>query len=165
MEFWDVLDGQGKPTGKTAPRGQLARGEYHMAVHIWIMNDKRQLLIQQRADTVELLPGKWAVTGGSALAGEEPLYAARRELHEELGVEAKEAELEWLFRIKRQNAFQDVWLLRQNINVGEIQMQLSEVQAVKWVTMGNLKQLAKKGKFHRYYYLDTLLKTLEEKGE
>lgn len=162
MELWDVLDGQGKPTGRTVPRGKLAHGDYHLAVHIWIQNDKNQLLVQQRADTVELMPGKWAVTGGSALAGEEALQAARRELAEELGIETKEDELQWMFRMKRQNAFQDVWLLKRNVKLGDITMQPSEVQAVKWVHIKELRQLVKKGKFHRYYYLDMLLNTLEE---
>ena len=37
------------------------------------MNDKGELLIQRRSMGVQWKPGIWAVTGGSAVSGEEPL--------------------------------------------------------------------------------------------
>ena len=86
VEIWDLYDAQGEKTGKTMIRGEaIPSGFYHIGVHIWPMNDKGELLIQRRSMGVQWKPGIWAVTGGSAVSGEEPLTAARRELREELG--------------------------------------------------------------------------------
>jgi len=41
MEIWDILDKNGNMTGKTITRGDNLRdGEYHLIVHIWIINGK-----------------------------------------------------------------------------------------------------------------------------
>ena len=80
-EIWDLYDSRGEKTGKTMTRGEnIPSGLYHIGVHIWPINDKGEFLIQRRSSTVQWKPGIWAVTGGSAVSGEEPLEAARREL-------------------------------------------------------------------------------------
>ena len=74
VEIWDLYDAQGEKTGKTMIRGEaIPIGFYHIGVHIWPMNDKGELLIQRRSMGVQWKPGIWAVTGGSAVSGEEPL--------------------------------------------------------------------------------------------
>ena len=94
MEKWDLLDGDGRPLGQTLVRGDKLRpGQYHLVVHIWVEDSKGRLLIQKRAPHLKLMPDTWAVTGGSALAGEDSLTAAARELSEELGIEAAPSEL------------------------------------------------------------------------
>ncbi|WP_367280551.1 NUDIX domain-containing protein, partial [uncultured Desulfovibrio sp.] len=50
-----------------------------------------QQIIQRRAQGVSWKPGLWAVTGGSALAGEGPFEAALRELREEIGLRVEPA--------------------------------------------------------------------------
>ena len=70
MEKWDILTSGGEPTGETVTRsrGALKSGQYHLVVHIWITDDKGRVLIQQRSFELNILPGKWAITGGSAVA-------------------------------------------------------------------------------------------------
>ena len=78
MELWDVFTADREKTGRTAVRGEgLGAGEYHVVVHIWLVNDEGDLLIQRRAACVELAPNVWATTGGSALAGRIVLLRAR----------------------------------------------------------------------------------------
>lgn len=85
MEQWDLLDENGRRTGRTITRGEpLQRGQYHLVEHIWIVDAKGRILIQQRAPHLRLMPGVWAANSGSAMAGEESESAARRELFEEL---------------------------------------------------------------------------------
>jgi len=101
-EIWDLYDSRGEKTGKTMTRGEnIPSGLYHIGVHIWPINDKGEFLIQRRSSTVQWKPGIWAVTGGSAVSGEEPLGAARRELREELGYAAKEDEMKFVARLRR----------------------------------------------------------------
>ena len=85
-ETWDLLDLAGQPTGEVHRRGTpLPDGRMHRAVHVWLYLPDGRLLIQQRASTTEHHPGRWGITGGSVLAGEDTLTAARRECVEELG--------------------------------------------------------------------------------
>lgn len=77
MEKWDLLDGEGRPLGKTLVRGDKLRpGQYHLVVHIWVEDSRGRLLIQKRAPHLKLMPDTWAVTGGSAVAGEDSVTAA-----------------------------------------------------------------------------------------
>ncbi len=40
MELWDVFTADREKTGRTAVRGEgLGAGEYHVVVHIWLVND------------------------------------------------------------------------------------------------------------------------------
>ena len=98
-EIWDLYDGCGEKTGRTMVRGEaIPTGFYHIGVHIWPMNGRGELLIQRRSMSVQWKPGIWAATGGSAVSGEEPLAAARRELREELGYAASEEEMRFVAR-------------------------------------------------------------------
>ena len=48
MELWDIYDEYRKKTGKTHQKGiKTKEGEYHIAVRVWIVNGKNELLLQQ----------------------------------------------------------------------------------------------------------------------
>ena len=86
MERWDLRDGEGNPPGETMERGEhLKPGQYHLVVHIWIIDGQGRLLIQKRAAHLKLMPDIWAATGDSPVAGENSQAAASREMREELG--------------------------------------------------------------------------------
>lgn len=163
MEKWDILTPGGEPTGETVIRGRsaLKSGQYHLVVHIWITDDKHRVLIQQRSFELNILPGKWAITGGSAVAGEDALSAAVRELYEEVGVTAGKDELELFKTYKGRNDFVYVYILRRSVPLSKITMQYSEVQAVKWVTVSELKKMTEQKKFHNYAYLPELYTYIE----
>lgn len=158
MEKWDILNSEGKKTGKTVVRHKdaLKEGQYHLVVHVWLINDSRKVLIQQRSYNVEILPGMWAATGGSAVSGEDELTAAKRELLEELGVSAKDDEFVLIKKYRGRNDFVYVYAVHKNIGVSEVTMQEEEVQAVKWVSSKELSSMVSKKQFHPYNYLNDL---------
>ncbi len=88
-EIWDIYDENRNLTGKTIKRAEyinkIKENEYHLVVHIWIKNDNNEWLISKRTPNKHF-PLLWECTGGSALAGEESLTAALREVKEELGI-------------------------------------------------------------------------------
>jgi len=99
MEIWDLYDRDGKKTGQTWERGfgnykQIPEGYYHMVVDILVQHVDGTYLLTKRDMSKDVYPGYWeAGAGGSALAGEEPLEAAKRELLEETGLTALKMEL------------------------------------------------------------------------
>ncbi len=152
MELWDVLTAEGKPTGRTMVRGGnvIKANEYHLVVHIWPLNDYGSLLIQKRTKTKRLMPGIWAATGGAAIAGETSAIAAARELGEELGIKVNPEDLRLVKRIKRKNSFIDMWTVRANVRVPELQLQKSEVAEAKWVNKATLMNMVASGEYHDY---------------
>ena len=48
MEYLDILDENGNLTGEKKLRTEVHRdGDWHKAVHVWILNSKNQLLLQK----------------------------------------------------------------------------------------------------------------------
>jgi len=76
--------------------GEATRGEVHQdpklihrVVHIWILNDKGEILLQQRSLTKDKAPGQWDIScAGHVQKGYDPETTAKRELQEELGIKA-----------------------------------------------------------------------------
>ena len=85
-ELWDVYDAAGRKTGRVQRRGDpLGPGDFHLCIHVWIVNARGEYLLTQRAPG-KSMAGLWECTGGSALLGEDSLTAALREVREETGV-------------------------------------------------------------------------------
>ena len=152
MEIWDIMNEHGVVTGKTAVRGRtvLARGEYHLVVHIWVVSSSGNFLIQRRSEKRRLMPGEWAATGGSAISGESSARAAARELAEELGIKAPKGTLKFMGRLKRRNSFLDIWFIKCDADISRLRLQKSEVAEVKWVTPDELKIMIEQKSYHNY---------------
>ena len=160
MERWDLRDGEGRLTGATMERGEHLRpGQYHLVVHIWIVDAAGRLLIQKRAAHLKLMPDTWAATGGSAVAGEESRAAAGRELFEELGIPTQGDELEFAGRIRRRNSFTDIWILRRDVELSSLRLQKEEVADARWVTREELMGMVADRSFHHYGrpYFETVM--------
>jgi isopentenyldiphosphate isomerase len=151
VEHIDTLDEHGTPNGKTRSRAEIHRdGDWHRAVHVWVMNGQGEILIQKRSATIDLFPDHWDVSlAGHVRSGEESREAAQRELKEELGIDAGPHELECLGTVRsklkdganRENQFVDVYMLRRAIEADAMKWQKSEVGAVEFVTPGRLREL------------------------
>ena len=135
-EFWDVLDEHGNNTGRLYERtlqfsnGHMSEGEFHLIVHIWILNDKGEFLISQRAPN-KSQPHMWECTGGCAVAGDDSLTTALKEVKEELGITLDPKNGELFKRYKRvfdngSGDFVDVWVFRQNVQLSDVIFQEGE---------------------------------------
>jgi 8-oxo-dGTP diphosphatase len=159
MEIWDLLNGEGTRLNKSIIRGeQLGEGEYHLAVHVWIINDSNEFLIQKRSDNLKHMPGLWATTGGSVVSGEDSITAALRETKEELGINLDVDKMMKINRVKKKDHFADVWITKKNISLNDLVIQVEEVSSVKWVNKEELKDMIDKGIFHNYgeEYFDSI---------
>ena len=87
MEYLDIYDENAQKTGRTVLRGSpMQPGDYSMAVHLYIYNDKGEFLLQKRSQNKRSLPGVWSVTCGAVSAGENSTEAGIREAKEEIGL-------------------------------------------------------------------------------
>lgn len=167
-EIWDLYDANGRKTGRTMVRGEeVPAGLYHLGVHIWPVNAKGEFLVQKRAMTVQWKPGLWAVTGGSAVAGEDALTAAHRELREELGIEAGADELRQIACMRRTNSFCHVFMIRLDVPAADFTLQKEEVSAVRWCSAEALMRMVSDNQFYNYgdAYFRMLLRARTSKLE
>ncbi|KAL9242107.1 hypothetical protein vseg_016141 [Gypsophila vaccaria] len=155
-EYFDVLTKTGQKTGFRKPRGEVHRdGEYHRAVHVWIYCEStNELLLQKRSDCKDSWPGQWDISSaGHISAGDSSLITARRELHEELGVNLPENAFELLFVFLQEcvindgkfinNEFNDVYLVTTVTPIPQeaFTLQETEVSAVKYISCEEYKSL------------------------
>ena len=163
MEYWDICDATGKPTGCIWPKGEpFPLGMYHLAAEIWVVNKNGDILIQRRAAGCEILPGVWGLTTGRIAAGESTRQGAVRELWEELGIAAQPEELVPLLRARRTELIWDVYLLRRDTPLSALRLQEEEVAEARWVTPDIFRQMAATGELYRYPELEDVLGRVKE---
>ncbi len=126
----------------TIERGQqIPSGLNKLSVHVWIVNDAGEYLLQQRMGTAKKFPNMWGQTGGGAIAGESSWDACVRETMEELGLTPDPEKSVLVGTIKRPMDFVDVWLVHSNAKISDLKPQASEVQSVKWATLADIQHM------------------------
>lgn len=155
MEMIDVLNEKGEKTGEVVSREDVHKlGLWHKCVHIWIVNDKKEILLQKRSEQKATHPNMWTTaTSGHLSAGDSSIQGAIRELSEEIGLEVNEDELQYLFTVKEsevnnnpekhiiENEITDVYLIQKNIDITELKLQEEEVSDVKWFSYESFQKM------------------------
>ena len=152
MEFWDVIDEKGNKTGKMIERGKFPKELIHLGADVWIINSKNEILIQKRSANKKHSPNLWAMTGGSAIAGENSKDTILREVKEELGIDITKEKLILIkqYKVKHQTTSPviiDTYLIKQDINISDITMQEEELSEVKWATWEKCEEIFDNGQF------------------
>lgn len=92
IEYLPIVDEQGRVIGKATRDECHAKRLLHPVVHLHMINDKGEILLQKRAITKLIQPGKWdTAVGGHVDYGEAIEYALRREASEEIGLHTFDA--------------------------------------------------------------------------
>lgn len=150
MELWDLYDENRCLLNKTLIRGNIFnKNHYHIVVGIWIVNANGRILLTLRHPNKETYPNLWENTGGSVLAGESSINGAIRELKEEIGLSVEKKELKLLGTIKGNHNFVDVYLLKKDMEISDIQLQDEETVDAKWVTLDELLKMIDNGEIAR----------------
>lgn len=153
MEYVDIYTAERKLTGRTEVRAkELGEGEYRLIVHAAIFNREGHLLIQQRQPFKRGWSGLWDLTvGGAVTAGETSAQAVVRELQEELG-------LTWdlhgeppAMTLTFDHGFDDIYLLRGEVDISTLQLQYEEVAQAKWATQEEVHQMLADDTFVPYH--------------
>ena len=141
MEFNDIYDKDRNLTGRIHRRGTpWKKGEYGLVVCVWVYDGKGKVLMTRRAPG-KTVAGTWENSGGAAQAGETSRQAIVRELREETGIRAKEAEFELLDTHRDRICHYDFYCLHRQTPLSEIVLQPGETDAVKWVTFPEVHQM------------------------
>lgn len=159
-ELIDVLDENGIKTGEILPRSEVhRRGLWHRSIVVAIINEKNEILIQQRSADKDKNAGLWDISvAGHISTGQDSLMAANREISEEVSVElgftVRVKEFRFMFSFRKEQEFNpdfierqfyDFFVLRQSgLNSDNLKFQESEVQAIKFVTINELNEMRKK---------------------
>lgn len=157
MELIDVLDENGIKTGDILPRDEVhKRGLWHRIIVVAIVNEKNEILIQQRSADKDKNPNMWDISvTGHLSAGEDSLMAATREISEEVSVSLEYSvevkDFRFMFSYRKEEKvnenhydrqYYDFFILRQNgLRNDNIRFQSSEVQAIKFVTISELNEM------------------------
>ncbi|WP_277586244.1 bifunctional NUDIX hydrolase family protein/GNAT family N-acetyltransferase [Psychrobacillus antarcticus] len=158
MEQWDILNEFRESTGKAWIRGdEMTEGDYHQVVHIWIVNESGQFLIQQRQPWKKGWPNMWdCAAAGAVLVGETSEMGAIREAKEEIGIELQMEHAELVFALKFSRGFDDHWLVKQDIELTQLNLQYEEVADARWATVDEILELVESGEFIPYHILESL---------
>ncbi|NCB50860.1 MAG: NUDIX domain-containing protein [Clostridia bacterium] len=138
MEILDLYNENGERLGSTMDRSNWKKGrdEYVKVVHVFLMNAKGEILIQQRAFSKEVWPGRWSILGGFVQSREEPEKAVLRETSEEYGVDISDYPRRMIHRIlqRPRGVIMDYWIVLADIPIKNITCQPEEVESAVYVT-------------------------------
>ena len=174
MELLDVVDENNNLTGKQEEREIVHRdGLWHREVAIWIMNEKNEILLQKRSATKKSNPNKWGVTAGHIDAGEEPLEVAKRETLEEIGLELKDDDLEFLFLVKSESKsnknFKYIYYAKTDKDISEFIIQKEELSELQYMSLKAFEEVIEVSNdeyvFSKSPYISKLISILKNKEE
>jgi len=151
-ELIDIVDENGKGTGKSAPKSVIhQKGYYHHTAHLWIFTEKGEVLLQQRAASKAIHPLLWDVSvAGHIDAGESAVQGAVREAREEIGITLRESQLQKIgvFECFQSypngiidNEFHNTFIAKTDLEIQDFTPQNEEVEALKFVSLADFKSL------------------------
>lgn len=162
-ELWDVYDENRCITGRLQRRGDaLESGDYHLVVYIWLQNSRGEFLLTKRSPN-KGFPNLWETTGGSALAGDDSLTAALREVKEETGLTLRPECGRCILSERGENYFGDYWLFRQDFDLNDVVLQEGETCDKMCAGEETVRTLHREGRFVPCRHLDEILAAAREK--
>ena len=147
MELWDAYDANfNKIEGVTLVRGEepsFPDDVFHLVCDILVRHTDGTYLLMQR-DPRKAYGGMWeASAGGSALRGETPADAARRELAEETGIIASDLIEVGRIADKSHHSVYAEFLCVTDWDKDKIQLQEGETVNYRWVSVDALRSMSK----------------------
>ena len=151
-EYIDILNEAGEPNGTTCLKSEAhKKGLFHASAHIWIFNNRNEVLIQKRATNKDTFPNLWDVSvAGHISAGEKPIVSAIREVKEEIGLSIEQENLHYIGtskkRIQHNKDLIDfelhhIYMCKINFDINSLKIQEEEVAEVNLISIQNLIKL------------------------
>lgn len=150
-EYLDVLDSDWNFTWKVKNWLDVHKDwDWHGAVHIWIFNNKKQILIRKRVSDKLLNPSKWDIGGWwHIFVWDNGIDSAIKKVLFEWGIELFEKNLKFLFTLKNtwiynngtyiDNEIFSVYFLNINIDENLLKPSKKYIQEFRFIDIGDLK--------------------------
>ena len=140
MEFLDIRDKNGNPTGEVKERSLVhADGDIHGTSHVWIVrkNEKGSydLLLQKRSENKDAFPGCYDISSAGHKAKPEQLHF--------MGLHEGCCEETFYGKPFKNHEISHVYLYQEPVNIEDLTLQKEEVQEVCWL---DFKECCKKVK-------------------
>ena len=142
-EYFDVLNENGEFIDEAETRENCHKnGLRHKAVVVFIINSKKQVLLQKRSASKKMWPNMWDISaGGHVLSGEFGFQSALREAKEELGISLNVKDLLFIGSCASTNIKGDItdkhineyYIANMDLDETKLELQTEEVSEVKWV--------------------------------
>ena len=156
-EVLDLLDAHGDPTGEKKARAAVHRdGDWHRAFHLWVVHPDGYVLLQRRAKTKDLAPGKVDVSVGGHLRAGEIWIDALREAEEEIGLTLRPGDVDLLGTVRSERRypggaldreFQDVYVsLVEGRELPDYALRCEEVAVLYEAPLARLIELYREGR-------------------
>lgn len=136
MEIWDGYRADGTLAGCDLIRGDvIPDGIFHIVSEVIVRHKDGDYLLMQRDYNKKIYPGLYeASAGGSALKGETPIEAAKRELREETGITAKDLKLISRCSDISARGLYYIYLCETDCHKNSIILQKGETISYKWLS-------------------------------
>ncbi len=149
-EWFPLVDPTGAVIGRA--RREECHGDpalLHPVVHCLVRNRSGDLLLQLRSEEKDIQPGKWDTSvGGHVTAGESEAEALRREMREEIGLDAGAASPRLLYRYLHRNPVESELVATYLAETdGPFVRQAAEVQALRFWTEAEIETALGSGVF------------------
>ncbi len=132
-----MYDVNRNPLGHTHPRGvPIKKGEYHIVVQICVQDSFGRLLMTKRHPQ-KIDGNMWEVTAGSALAGEDSVTGAMRELREETGLIVEKEQMKLLYTRTGHDFFLDSYIVQLDRKGEDVAVALQEGETVDFIWADN----------------------------
>ncbi len=141
----DLYNASKELVGKTFFKGDIIPdGYFYIIVAIVLEDMEGNFIIQKR--TIRK-GGKWAFTAGHPKSGESSADGIKSEVREEIGLNIDNEEPLLFNSYVKGNKFFDLYYLKKDIELKDLQRQESEVDDIKIVSKEEIINLHKQGEF------------------
>lgn len=177
MEYIDVLNENGVKTKEVLSRDEVhKKGLWHRISLVAVINDDNEILLQRRSMQCKKFPGLWDLAMASHVqAGEDSVTTAVREINEEIGLQieykAKVRDFRFITSFRNhhtfgdiiENQYYDLFILRKNIEIEDLEYNDNEVMDAKWVDYTELQKFIKQNQLHpRLEWVDEVVRYINK---
>lgn len=149
MELIEIVDKDGNFTGEIMEKEKAHdKNLLHNEIGVFVLNDKKQVLLQKRSSIKRFDSNKWGLCAGHVDAGESLEDAALREIKEELGIDVSLNDLysfaEREFTIKSFNSHITYFFyIKCDKKEDEFIIQEEELSEVRWFDIDEIISMIK----------------------
>lgn len=144
-EYLDIVDEQDNVIGKDTRDAIHEQHRIHRGIHVFVLNSKKEILIQKRAQTKSDRPGYLdASVGAQVRSGESYEEAAIRETKEELGFTPEK-----LIKVCDYHSYSDRQRENRRLFIttynGRFVKDPNEVDSIQFLSIDQIQQLKESG--------------------